>query len=241
MAVLIPFIFNLDLNHVTLLMALFGYAAFYASTWEEYHTGTLYLDYISGPVEGAWSVVFSSAVSFCFGPRIWDTKITDNFMVKDIVPVVFILGSISTIITSIRHAHNTNKVTLSNLLKQWIPVTLYFFSCALLIFSTPISLAKWFIFLTGFPACFRISSTIIAYVTKSSLRTCSLYPLEYIPIAILLLNYAVSNDIWAICFKISVILSLSVYLSTMLQIISDICNHLDIYCLSIKSKRNRKE
>jgi len=31
---------------------------FYFSTWEEYHTGTLYLGYISGPVEGIFIVLF---------------------------------------------------------------------------------------------------------------------------------------------------------------------------------------
>lgn len=236
MAVLIPFIFNLQFNQITLIMALSGYIAFYASTWEEYHTGVLYLGYISGPVEGAWSVVICSIVTAIFGIGTWDTQISNGLVLKDIVPAIFILGSISTVITSIRHAYKKKNIKI--LLKQWIPIILYFTSCILLSFVIPSSISKWFIFLTGLPACFRISSTIIAYVTKSPLRTCCFYPLEFIPTIILLLKYVISIDLWILVFKTLVIVSFSVYLSTMLRIIQDICYHLDIYCLSIKKKRD---
>lgn len=232
MAVLIPFIFNLPASSV---MALSGYAAFYASTWEEYHTGVLYLDYISGPVEGAWLVVLASLATFWFGPTLWDMQIAAGWRLNDLVPVIFILGSISTAVTSFRHSMKHQ--TVATLLKQWIPVGLYYTSCALLSSVTPPSLATWFVFLCGFPACFRISSTIIAYVTKSPLKTCSFYPLEFIPVAIFILNQIVNNAIWTLCFKVSVGVSLCVYLSTMLRVVADICSHLDIHCLSIKKKK----
>jgi hypothetical protein len=239
MAVLIPFIFNLQFNQITLIMALFGYMAFYASTWEEYHTGVLYLGYLSGPVEGAWSVVLCSLVSF-FDLKVWDTKIAMGLDLKDVVPIIFILGSIFTVITSIKHSYHCKKDTLISLLKQWIPIVLYFCSCFLLTFLIPISLSKWFIFLTGLPACFRISSTIIAYVTKSPLRTCSFYPLEFIPSSIFALYFILNFDLWMIVFKVAVLISFLVYLSTMLRIIYDICSHLDIYCLSIKKKKKNR-
>lgn len=231
MAVLIPFIFNFSPSSA---MALFGYTAFFASTWEEYHTGVLYLDYISGPVEGAWSVVLASLATFWFGPALWEAQIANGWKLKDLVPVIFILGSISTIVTSFRHSIKHQNIAI--LLKQWIPVSLYYTSCALLSLITPPSLVRWFVFLCGFPACFRISSTIIAHVTKSPLRSCSFYPLEYIPILVFILNYFVNGDIWILCFKFAVVTSLAVYLSTMLRVIADICAHLDIYCLSIKKK-----
>lgn len=232
MAVLVPFIFNFP---PSLPMSLCGYAAFYASTWEEYHTGVLYLDYISGPVEGAWTVVLASLATFWFGPDLWDTQISAEWRVKDLVPFIFIFGAISTVLTSFRHSMKHKAII--GLLKQWIPVALYYTSCALLSLVTPPSLATWFIFLCGFPACFRISSTIIAYVTKSPLRTCSLYPLEYIPVLVFILNHLVNRGIWTVCFKLAVALSLLIYLSTMLRVIIDICSHLDIHCLSIKKRK----
>jgi hypothetical protein len=34
-----------------------AFGSFYLTTWEEFHTGTLYLGYISGPVEGILMLV----------------------------------------------------------------------------------------------------------------------------------------------------------------------------------------
>lgn len=40
---------------------------FYLSTWEEYHTGILYLGYFSGPVEGVLMLVGVHLISGIFG------------------------------------------------------------------------------------------------------------------------------------------------------------------------------
>ncbi|ORZ37489.1 CDP-alcohol phosphatidyltransferase-domain-containing protein [Catenaria anguillulae PL171] len=45
--------------------------AFYFSTWEEYHTGTLYLGYINGPTEGLIIACVMSIISGIYGPAIW--------------------------------------------------------------------------------------------------------------------------------------------------------------------------
>ncbi len=237
MAVLIPFIFGLPLSHPhSIAMALFGYAAFYASTWEEYHTGTLYLDYISGPTEGAWSVVLASYVTFLTGgTEIWAQKIIYGWSAQDVVPVIFILGAISTIITALRHSRPFHP-------KEWIMPSLYFTSCVLLAVVTyarlnlNLNLINWFILLTGFPACFRISSTIIAHVTKSPLRSCSLYPIEYIPSVLFLASYLLPSHLWSSLFKFATFAAFFVYYTAILLIISDICHHLNISCLTIKKK-----
>ncbi|EPQ31580.1 uncharacterized protein PFL1_00913 [Pseudozyma flocculosa PF-1] len=51
-------------------------ANFYLTTWEEYHTGTLYLSAFSGPVEGILMIVFIYALTgFAGGPLFWDRGI----------------------------------------------------------------------------------------------------------------------------------------------------------------------
>ena len=42
-------------------------ANFYLSTWEEYHTGQLFLGYFSGPVEGILMIVVIYFISGVFG------------------------------------------------------------------------------------------------------------------------------------------------------------------------------
>ncbi|KAF7307605.1 hypothetical protein MIND_00555700 [Mycena indigotica] len=50
-------------------------ANFYLTTWEEYHTGQLYLGVFSGPVEGILMIVAIFTISGLYGPAFWDTKI----------------------------------------------------------------------------------------------------------------------------------------------------------------------
>lgn len=233
MAVLIPFVYNIPSSSaVTLLMALFGYITFYASTWEEYHTDTLFLDYISGPVEGAWGVVLSALLSAIFGPELWSRPISIVLSLNTIIPLIFIFGSISSIITSTRHAKQRSAI----LPGFFLPVV-YFSACVLLILAIPSNLYTWFIFATGFPACFRISSTIIAYVTKSTLRTASFYPIEYVPIMLLVSKLFLPTDVWISAFKASVFSSAGIYMYTMLLVIADITKYLNINCLTIKPKQ----
>jgi len=50
-------------------------ANFYLTTWEEYHTGQLYLGVFSGPVEGILMIVMIFIVTGFYGPTFWDQKI----------------------------------------------------------------------------------------------------------------------------------------------------------------------
>ena len=66
----------------------FGYAStfivviaatnFYFSTWETYHTGTLYLGYINGPTEGLLLAIVSMIISGIYGPHFWCTKVSTH-------------------------------------------------------------------------------------------------------------------------------------------------------------------
>ncbi|KAI9321525.1 CDP-alcohol phosphatidyltransferase-domain-containing protein [Dichotomocladium elegans] len=56
---------------------------FYMSTWEEFHTGQLYLGYFSGPVEGVLMLVGVHLISGYFGPEIWTLRIAEVFPLTD--------------------------------------------------------------------------------------------------------------------------------------------------------------
>ncbi|KAI0713131.1 Choline/ethanolaminephosphotransferase [Cerioporus squamosus] len=47
-------------------------ANFYLTTWEEYHTGQLFLGIFSGPVEGILSIVLVYIITGFTGPQFWD-------------------------------------------------------------------------------------------------------------------------------------------------------------------------
>ncbi|KZT73418.1 Choline/ethanolaminephosphotransferase [Daedalea quercina L-15889] len=59
-------------------------ANFYLSTWEEYHTGQLFLGYFSGPVEGILMVVCIYLISGVFGATFWDQRFLDVTRLRNI-------------------------------------------------------------------------------------------------------------------------------------------------------------
>ncbi|KAG0371233.1 hypothetical protein BGZ54_008237 [Gamsiella multidivaricata] len=62
---------------------------FYLSTWEEYHTGTLYLSAFSGPVEGILMIVVLYLVTGFAGPQLWLQTIRSTFgLSSDFLPFI---------------------------------------------------------------------------------------------------------------------------------------------------------
>ncbi|KAG0068873.1 hypothetical protein BGZ92_004812, partial [Podila epicladia] len=62
---------------------------FYLSTWEEYHTGTLYLSAFSGPVEGIIMIVVLYLVTAVTGPQIWVQTIRSGLgLSSDFLPII---------------------------------------------------------------------------------------------------------------------------------------------------------
>ncbi|BGP14538.1 hypothetical protein JCM10213_001886 [Rhodosporidiobolus nylandii] len=66
---------NLGLSWWTVASLVATNMNFYLTTWEEYHTGTLFLSAFSGPVEGILLVVAVFAITGFKGPQFWDTGV----------------------------------------------------------------------------------------------------------------------------------------------------------------------
>jgi len=62
---------NLGQSWATLLTTFASLGAFYLTTWEEYHTGTLYLGLVSGPVEGVLTLVAVYFITAAKGGSYW--------------------------------------------------------------------------------------------------------------------------------------------------------------------------
>lgn len=74
--------------HQSWWLALSAYAAlanFYLSTWEEYYTGTLYLSYFSGPVEGVVILAATHLVTSVVGPPFWETPVAEFLLSTKLV------------------------------------------------------------------------------------------------------------------------------------------------------------
>jgi ethanolaminephosphotransferase len=63
--------FRLEPNWIAISLLSSAFLTFFVATWEEYHTGCLYLGYISGPVEGTLIVIGLCLVGAYYGGSIW--------------------------------------------------------------------------------------------------------------------------------------------------------------------------
>lgn len=52
---------------------------FFLSTWEEYHTGVLYLGYVNGPTEGLIIACLVMFISGFMGPLFWRSQVAEVF------------------------------------------------------------------------------------------------------------------------------------------------------------------
>ncbi|TEB28151.1 cholinephosphotransferase [Coprinellus micaceus] len=59
-------------------------ANFYLTTWEEYHTGVLFLGYFSGPVEGILLIVAIYIVTGFCGPQVWEKQIWTTLHLENV-------------------------------------------------------------------------------------------------------------------------------------------------------------
>ncbi|KAJ3295045.1 hypothetical protein HK104_003051 [Borealophlyctis nickersoniae] len=78
---------NLHQSWIFVSAHLAALANFYLSTWEEYHTGTLYLSYCNGPVEGIIMIVCLFVYCGIYGTSLFDETVASAFpQVAKVVP-----------------------------------------------------------------------------------------------------------------------------------------------------------
>lgn len=109
--------------------------AMYFSTWETFHTHTLYLGYFNGPTEGLLIAIAIMLASGIWGPGIWSRPITDlidipqlfgNNSVKDLwVPILlggFFLAHLPGCVMNVMAARKKQGLPFTPLLKEWVPM-----------------------------------------------------------------------------------------------------------------------
>lgn len=126
--------------------------AMYFSTWETYHTHTLYLGYFNGPTEGLLVAIGLMIASGYYGPQIWSRPITEflnypqifgNNSVKDIwIPFLllsFFVGHLPGCIYNVVVARRQQNLPLASIFKEWVPM-IVFTGCNLAWLLSPYSI-----------------------------------------------------------------------------------------------------
>ncbi|KAL3465320.1 CDP-alcohol phosphatidyltransferase-domain-containing protein [Aspergillus heterothallicus] len=112
--------------------------AMYFSTWETYHTHTLYLGYFNGPTEGLLIAIAIMIASGWYGPQIWTRPIVEflnfpaifgNNSMKDLwIPILlgsFFLGHLPGCVYNVISARRKQNLPVTPIFKEWIPMAIF--------------------------------------------------------------------------------------------------------------------
>ncbi|KAI0548867.1 CDP-alcohol phosphatidyltransferase [Xylaria curta] len=128
--------------------------AMFFSTWETYHTHTLYLGYFNGPTEGILIACSVMAISGIYGPGIWTERIVDlvgeknllgydhlvgDHSIRDIwiliIVISLVFGHMPFCVLNVVKARRRNKLPVLPVFLEWIPMAVYTLSIGAWLYS----------------------------------------------------------------------------------------------------------
>ncbi|KAL8936141.1 MAG: hypothetical protein Q9216_005089 [Gyalolechia sp. 2 TL-2023] len=226
------------------------------STWETYHTHTLYLGYFNGPTEGLIIACSMMTLSGYYGPQIWTQPITDliawpavfgSASVVDIwIPVIFgtfLFIHLPACVLNVVDARRAKGLPITPLLIEWLPITVFTASCAAWLYSPYSTLMQenrlvLFCLTMSFVFGRMTTKIILAHLTRQP------FPLWTVMLVPLLGGAILGNlprlglpavtaivELWYLRAYFG--FALVVYFRWALLVINSICAYLGINCLTI--------
>ena len=232
------------------------------STWETYHTHTLYLGIFNGPTEGLTIAASVMAISGYFGPQIWAERLSDLFSflplpssiaeysIRQIwVPILLIAFFFVHLPFCIYHVvkvRQAKKLPIAPVFLEWFPMLVYC-SCCMAWLGSPYStllsdnhLVLW---------CLTQSFVFGRLTTKVILHHLTRQPFPYwtvmlVPLvggaALVNLPYiglpGMTPVMEAWYLRGYLVFAVTAYMTWATRVINKICAFLDINCLTIKKK-----
>lgn len=257
---------HMGYNMKLLVVQVAALANFYLSTWETYHTGVLYLSGFSGPVEGILILVAVFILTFFTGPNIYaltvsailpadwtvqlpkivqDATLTEIYLIFGVLGLLFnIVGSTGNVIKY----YNKKGQSAVPAILGILPFGVFYAGCFAWAYVAPILINKYaivYLFTIGAAFALQVGQMILAHLVLDSFPHWNV--LLFFPFVGLAVHYISPCFGWDLeltsvaslftCFGAS----LSVYAFFVLEIIDEITNYLDIWCLRIKHPKDKKD
>ncbi|KAF9349418.1 hypothetical protein BGX26_012278 [Mortierella sp. AD094] len=243
----------------TVLSHFLALGNFYLSTWEEYHTGTLYLSAFSGPVEGILMIVILYLVTGFTGPEIWLKTVRGTLgLPTDFLPfipdvqinhclvAVGILSMGGNILTALQHvvkARKDKKLSSAPALAGLVPFIGMSVVAYLWLDASPEivyqHLLPWILYV-GLSFGYSVGLMITAHVTHQPFP---MFNIAFLPLIIGALNanlpllglerifgsHVENMYLWG-CLAFSA----AAYAHFAINVVNDLCDYFDIWCFTIK-------
>ncbi|KAJ9655771.1 Phosphotransferase [Coniosporium apollinis] len=252
----------------TVLTLFASLLTFYVQTWDEYHTRTLTLGIISGPVEGILTLCIVYAITAEVGASFWSQSLLATLGVEKhgFIPdalynlawnewymvyggIVLVFNTISSAMNVVAARHARGQRTRIALLGLAPFFTAWLLIPAYLALNLEILHAHLvpFAFYVGLINAYSVGQMITAHLTKSR------FPYGNVLLLPLLFGVvdslgpwlqqhvglgwpsALGGGVYQVAFVfLCVGMAVGVYGSFVVDVITSICDYLDIWCLSIK-------
>ncbi|ORX91271.1 Choline/ethanolaminephosphotransferase [Basidiobolus meristosporus CBS 931.73] len=257
---------GMGLSWYTVHLAAMTTIPFYLSTWEEYHTGVLYLGVFNGPTEGLVLSCLCNVLSGIYGPHIWRAplsnilgELTPSFLPKDTSPADVIFLSMYLIIAfvhspacfiAVRKACQEKNKNYATTLLQLSSMALYVV-CIYFWLASPYSVMLHehlilFIITVGIVFGRMATKIILSHVTKSEfpMFTVLLIPIVVGSIAVNAPNWFDTQPLLTPSTEYYYLIAFFVFASVAythwaLLVIDRFCTFLGIHCLTIPYKKHQ--
>ncbi|KAI9713762.1 MAG: hypothetical protein M1828_001356 [Chrysothrix sp. TS-e1954] len=232
------------------------------STWETYHTHTLYLGYFNGPTEGlilACSVMLASGY---YGPQIWLTPlaslvdlpptlaILEDYTLRDFwVPIIlfsFFVAHLPSCIINVASARRQNNLPVAPTFLDWTPIAVYVGATCAWLSSSDSTLLRdnhlvLFCLTQSFVFGRMTTKIILAHLTRQPFPYWTILMGPLVAGAILAngpkLGLPNLPPWWEIAYLYGYfVFAVVVYFRWAVLVINAICDYLGINCLTIPSK-----
>ncbi|KAI9680940.1 MAG: hypothetical protein M1829_001020 [Trizodia sp. TS-e1964] len=231
------------------------------SSWETYHTHTLYLGYFNGPTEGLILACSIMLLSGYYGPEIWTYRITDlaghpeifgTYSIRDLwVPVllfVFFTAHLPFCIYNVAVARRKQNLPLAPTFLEWTPMIIYTFCTGAWLYSPYTTLLRenrivLFCLTMSFVFGRMTTKIILAHLTRQP------FPYWTVMLAPLIGGAILGNlprlglglkpvgavvELWYL--RAYFIFALVAYFRWAVLVAGSICKYLGINCLTISDK-----
>lgn len=255
-AIIFSSVLQFGYGYLFLLTQFASVCNFYMSTWEEYHTHTLFLSKFSGPVEGILMIVGVFIITGVLGPEMFSYKLFEigalNLEV-DIKTAASILGLGSLYFNIAQAFVNVSKhykkvgtpEKIQGAYEGLIPFVAYYITILSLTTTYPEYLSKFAIPLTlsiGLSIAFSVGRIILAHLTIQTFPMVQ-FPM-FVPLLQLISTFTFTKifdyDYYDTVYSIAWLgfgVTLGIHAMFINEIIYEITTYLDIYALSIKHKK----
>lgn len=255
---------NLGQSWNTVLTLFGAIVTFYIQTWDEYHTHTLTLGIVSGPVEGVLTLVVVYFITFLKGGgSYWQQPMLPTLGVPkiDLIPnsvyqmawnewymlyggLVLVFNTVSSALSVMKARKERGQDPYKPLLGL-LPMIITWTLIPAYLALNPVILHHHlipFVIFAGLVNAYSVGQMIVAHIAKARFpyQNVLILPLAWAVADSLgpklgLWPSALGNDTYQVAFVFLCLgLALGVYGSFVHDVITTICDYLDIWCLTIK-------